>query len=261
MTTSTSIPDPSNPIVVTIALTASSPTLSLSASGETEPSHLITTATQTTSSPLTLHTGRFPASVTALATWPNGAPQYGEDKSSPALQGNAIRALVQIVDSDSDGNGDSRKPSSGTGSGTGNSVAQQQRRAKTTEWETFRVNWVLPPNMREDPAFTWATIPAAPGQLVVKHFLSRAKLMESGVRPGEVYETGLNARRSDACPVSFTYLGVLTDPSPIPPLPLVVPLPLSPPCVYSHLFFLKHTPLSMFVRVFFVGKGYGKLLN
>lgn len=247
--TSTSTPDPSTPIVVTITLTASSPTLSLSTSDETEPFHLITTATQTTTSPLTLHTGRFPASVTALATWPNGAPRYGNDQSSPALQGNAIRALVQVVDSDGDGDGDGdgREPSHGTASSTGNSGAQQQRRAKTIEWEAFRVNWVPPPNMRQDPAFTWATIPAAPGQLVIKHFLSRAKLMESGVRPGEVYETGLNARRSNACPVGFNCIFIkLTRPPPPPPLFL---LPLE-----KHL-------LACEKIVFCSEKGMGKLLN
>jgi hypothetical protein len=82
--------------IVYIMLTTSSPTLELSGSDEEDPFYLITTATirssTNPSSPITLHTGRFPVAVTALATIPPGGRT---DLASPALQGHAIKDLVE----------------------------------------------------------------------------------------------------------------------------------------------------------------------
>ena len=165
--------------IVSITLSLSSPTLQLSGSDEDDPFYLITTATikssSNPSSPITLHTGRFPVAVTALATVPPGGRT---DLASPALQGHAIKDLVE------------------RGGG------------KKVEWDRVRTQWVPPRNLREDKYFSWATVPAK-GELVVRHFLPREKLRESGVCAGEVYTTALDAQVSSACPVGFCSYGLL----------------------------------------------------
>ena len=77
-------------------LSASSPTPRLSGSDITDPFYLLTTATIRSRikpfSPINLNTGRYPMAVTALATVPPGGHT---DLASPALQGQAIRGLVE----------------------------------------------------------------------------------------------------------------------------------------------------------------------
>ena len=161
--------------VIQISLSASSPTLKLSGSDSDVPCYFITTAriksSSNPSSPITLHTGRFPIAVTALATVSRGGRP---ECASPALQGGAINSLVK-----SDGR-------------------------KRIEWLRVRCQWVPPRNSRDDPSFTWATVPAA-GELVVKHYLPLAALKERGVCAGEFYTTSLNDRVSSACPVRLDH--------------------------------------------------------
>lgn len=169
--------------IISITLTTSSPTIQLSGSDEDDPFYLITTATiksnTNPSSPITLHTGRYPVGATALAThapWERGLVPL---EASPALRGHAIKAL-------------SLEQTSGS-----------EARKKTVDWDYFRTQAIPPPNLREDETFTWATVPVE-GELSVRHFLPREKLRECGVCVGEVYTTALDPQVSSACSVGHS---------------------------------------------------------
>lgn len=186
-TSAAAAPAAATAIVISITLSTSSPTLQLSASDSEDPFYLLTTATITScpdpdsDSPVTLHTGRFPAAVTALAAFPPDSGRTGLAAASPALQGHAIGDLV------------CRR---GGGGGA----------EKRVQWDWARTNWVPPRNLREDRDLTWATVPAqGRGALVVRHYLPREKLRECGVVPGEVYRTGLDGAVAGACPVGFGF--------------------------------------------------------
>lgn len=165
-----------------ITLSASSPTIRLSGSDEDDPFYLITTATikssTNPSSPITLHTGRYPVAVTALATHAPWERARVPLEASPALRGHAIKAL-------------SLEQTSGSKAG------------KKVDWDYFRTQAIPPPNLGEDETFTWATVPVE-GDLSVRHFLPREKLRECGVCVGEVYTTALDSQVSSACSVGLS---------------------------------------------------------
>lgn len=174
-----------------ITLTTSSPTVHLSGSDKDDPFYLITAATIKSSInpsfPITLHSGRYPVAVTALAVHAPWECAREPLEASPALRGHAIKAL-------------SLEQKSGSEAG------------KKVDWDYFRTQGISSPNLREDETFTWATVPVE-GELSVRHFLPREKLRECGVCVGEVYTTALDPQVSSACSVGLS----LSSSHPLPP--------------------------------------------